>query len=195
MNINKALKKENKSKKRLFIVMILLSMILPLTTYLSGIKSLFVWSYLVFIEVLIILILLMKLNHHSLKFICNNNKLRLKSGLFMKESFMLCDKVMIVHTNKEKDELEIIIVTVVNFKNKGLKPITQDFMKKYPEATEEYLRIKKLMPEHIFYFQVVRRGALRKYELLDTIYKNCVRATYTSSAIENIKKARGQIKI
>lgn len=192
MNINKALKKERKSKKRLFIVMILLFIILPLITYLEGLRSLFILAYLGIIEILIVLVLLIKSNYYSLKFVCNNNKLRIKSGLFIKESLILCDKVSIVHTNKEKDELEIIIITSVNFKNKGLKPITKGFIKRYPEAGQEYLRIKKLTPEHIFYFQVIRRGALRKYELLDTIYKNCVRATYTASAIESIKIARGQ---
>lgn len=195
MNINKALKREAKSKKRLFIAMILLFIVLPSTAYLAGIKSFFVWAYLGLIEILIMLILLIKSNYYRLDFICNNNRLRLKSGLFVKESLILCDKVFIVHTNKEKDELEIIIVTAVNFKNKGLKPITQGFIKKFPEAAEEYLRIKKMNPENIFYYQVFRRGALKKYELLDNIYRNCVRATYTSSAIENIKIARGQSEI
>jgi len=194
MNINKALKKERRSKKRLFIVMILLFIILPLITYLEGLRSLFILSYLGIIEILIVLVLLIKGNYYSLKFVCNNNRLRIKSGLFIKESWILCDKVSIVHTNKEKDELEIIIVTSVNFKNKGLKPITQGFIKRYPEAGEEYLRVKKIRPENTFYFQVIRRGAFKKYELLDTIYKNCVRATYTASAIESIKIARGQIE-
>lgn len=195
MNIDKALKKERKSKKLVFIVMILLFIVLPLTAYLAGIKSLFIWAYLSFIECLIILVLIIKSNYYSLKFLCNNNRLRLKSGLFVKESLIFCDKVTVVHTVKEKDELEIIIVTVVNFKNRALKPITQGFIKKYPEAAEEYLRIKKLNPENIFYYQVFRRGGFEKYKLLDDVYKNCVRATYTSAAIENIKIARGQKEI
>lgn len=43
-----------------------------------------------------------------------------------------------------------------------------------------------------YYFQVIRRGGLKKYLLLDLIYKNCVRATYTEESIQNIKIARGQ---
>ena len=193
MNINKALKKESKNKKWFYIIMLSLFIVLPSTTYLSGIKSLFVWSYLAFIEILIILILIIKTNNYKLDFVCNNNRLRMKSGLFAKESIILCDKVAVVHTEKQDEELEIIIITAVNFKNRGLKPITQGFIKRYPEAAQEYLRIKKLTPEHIFYFQIVRQGEFRKYELLDAIYKNCVRATYTSEAIENIKIARGQV--
>lgn len=195
MNINKALKKQRKRKKRLFTVLIFLFINLPLITYLSGIRSLFILSYLGVIEFLIILALFFKINYYRLKFVCNNNRLRFKSGLFIKESVILCDKVAIVHTDNEKDELEIIIITSVNFKNKLLKPITQNFIKKYPEAAEEYLRIKNMSPENTYYFQIVRRGGLKKYELLNSIYKNCVRATYTASAIENIKIARGQIEI
>ena len=33
------------------------------------------------------------------------------------------------------------------------------------------------------------------YILLDNIYRNCVNASYTSSAIDNIKIARGQKEI
>lgn len=194
MDINKALKKEKKRKKRLFILMAFLFIILPLTAYLSGIRAIFLWAYLAFIESLIIIVII-KISYHNLKFVCNNNRLRIKSSLFAKESLILCDKVAVVHTNKEREELEIIIITAVNFKNRRLKPITEGFIKKYPEAAEEYLRIKKLTPEHVFYFQVVKKGLLKKYELLDAIYKNCVRATYTSSSIENIKVARGQIEI
>ncbi|MGL5351715.1 MAG: hypothetical protein ACRDA5_00170 [Clostridium sp.] len=192
MNINKALKKESKQKKWLFIVMLSLSIILPSTAYLAGIKSIFVWSYLAFIEFLIILILLIKSNNYRLEFVCSNNRLRMKSGLFVKESIILCDKVAVVHTIKQDEEIEIVIVTAVNFKNSGLKPVTEGFIKRYPEAAQEYLRIKKLTPEHVFYFQVVRKGEFKKYVLLDAIYKNCVRATYTSAAIQNIKIARGQ---
>ena len=36
---------------------------------------------------------------------------------------------------------------------------------------------------------------LRKYIFLDNIYRNCVKAAYTTSAIENIKIARGQNEI
>ena len=41
-----------------------------------------------------------------------------------------------------------------------------------------------------YYFQIIRKGALNKYILLETIYKNCVKATYTTAAIDNIKIAR-----
>ncbi|GAB6169215.1 hypothetical protein JCM1393_16750 [Clostridium carnis] len=194
MKINKAIKKENRHKKYFFSLMLILFVMLPLTTFLAGINSLFIWGYLGIIELLIILACIIKGNYYRLDFHCSNNKLRFKSGIFIKENVILCDKVAIIHTFKEMEELEIVIITPVRFRNNGLKAITKAFIKKYPEAAEEYLRLKRMNPENIYYFQVVRRGALKKYSLLDTIYKNCVRAAYTTSAIDNIKIARGQIE-
>ena len=57
------------------------------------------------------------------------------------------------------------------------------------------MRIKKIRQDCLYYFQVINCGELNKYVLLDNIYRNCVNAVYTSSAIENIKIARGQKEI
>lgn len=195
MKILKALKKERKHKKYFFILMSTIFILLPLIAFLSQIKSVFLWSYLGVIETLIIVECINKLNYYNLKFSCINSKLKFKSGLFAKESVILCDKVVIVHTDKFKEEMDIILISNVKFRNKYLKPVSKDFLKKYPEASEEYIRIKKINPEDNYYFQLIRRGALKKYILLDEIYKNCVRASYTASAIENIKIAREQIEL
>ncbi|MBD7915806.1 hypothetical protein H9660_11690 [Clostridium sp. Sa3CUN1] len=195
MKILKALKRERKHKKYFFILMSTIFILLPLIAFLSQIKSVFLWSYLGLIESLIIVECINKLNYYNLKFSCINSKLKFKSGLFSSESVILCDKVVIVHTDKFKEEMDIILISTVKFRNKYLKPISKTFLKKYPEASEEYIRIKKINPEDNYYFQVIRKGALKKYILLDDIYKNCVRASYTASAIENIKIAREQIEL
>lgn len=195
MKILKALKKEKKQEKNFFIFMVILFLILPIIAYLSQIKLIFLWVYLVVIEFLIIIACINILNYHYLKFSCNNNKLKFKSGLFSKQCIIICDKVAIVHTYKKNEEMDIILISTVRFRNKYLKPISKGFLKKYPEATEEYIKIKKINPEENYYFQIIRRGALKKYILLDTIFKNCVRSSYTESAIENIKIAREQIEL
>lgn len=195
MKILKALKKEKKQEKHFFIFMIILFLSLPLIAFLSQIESIFLWFYLGVLELLIVIACISKLNYHNLKFSCNNNKLKFRSGLFFKESVILCDKVAVVHTDKDKEEMDIILISTVRFRNKYLKPVSKGFLKKYPEALEEYIKVKKINPEESYYFQVIKRGALKKYMLLDVIYKNCVRAIYTSSAIENIKIAREQIEL
>lgn len=195
MKILKALKKERKQEKHFFIFMIILFLILPLIAFLSQVESIFLWFYLGVLEFLIVMACINKLNYHNLRFSCNNNKIKFKSGLFVKESVILCDKVAVVHTDKDKEEMDIILITTVRFRNRYLKPVSKGFLKKYPEALEEYIKVKKIKPEESYYFQVIRKGALKKYMLLDVIYKNCVRASYTFSAIENIKIAREQVEL
>lgn len=128
----------------------------------------------------------------SLKYSCHNNRLKIKSGLFKKEGLLFCDKVVLVHTEKMEEDMEIIIITSVNFKNKRLRLITKQFLKRYPAIREEFERIKENNPDNIYYYQVVRYGGLNKYVLLDTIYKNCVKSVYTEEGIQNIKISRGQ---
>lgn len=172
--------------------MIVLAISLPIILLLTGLKNTFYLSYLLFIEFLIFVAVINKMNYYKLDYSCSNNRLRFKNGLLSKESVILCDKVVLVHTEKMEEDMDIIIVTTVNFKNRSLKPIGSIFLKKYPVAFEEYKRIKELQPENIYYYQVIRRGGLKKYMILDDVYKNCVRATYTDECIQNIKIARGQ---
>ncbi len=74
-----------------------------------------------------------------------------------------------------------------------MRPVDKNFLKRYPQIAEEYNNIKQQNPLRDYYFQIVKRGGLRKYLLLDSIYKNCVKAIYTDDSIQNIKIARGQI--
>lgn len=195
MKIDKALKKQKKYKKIFFIFMFILAVMLPIITYLAYIDSLYIWLFLIIIEGLIILSIINKINYYKLQFIYSNNKLKFKSGLFASESLILCDKVAIVHTIKRNEEIDIIIITTKKFRNKKLKPLSKIIIEKHQEIAKEIEKLRKINPDNVYYFQVIKRGALTKYLILDVIYKNCVNASYTYSAIENIKIARGQNEI
>ena len=172
--------------------MLFVAIILPIAVYLAGLTSTFYLAYLLFVEALIFIAIIRKMNGTKLTFSCNNNRLKFNCGLFGKESLLFCDKVVLVHTEKMEEEMDIIIITSVNFRNKFLKPVQYNIQKKYPKLEEEYLRIKRKNPETSYYYQVIRKGALKKYLLLDIIYKNCVKAVYTNECIQNIKISRGQ---
>jgi hypothetical protein len=118
-----------------------------------------------------------------------------KVGIFAKEHLIICDKVVLVHTRKSDYDLEILLITSITFKNKVLRPIDKNFLKKYPQIAKKYDDIKQQNSKKDYYFQVVKRGGLKKYLLLDSIYKNCVKAIYTDESIQNIKIARGQLII
>lgn len=195
MKINKGLKKEKNNLKMFYIIMIGLLVILPIVTDLSGTRNPFIWMYLLALIILILLSILIKTNYYMLKYRCSNNKLKFRSGVFSKESLILCDKVCIVDTDKSKEEMSIILVTNIKFKNKNLKPVTKGFLKKYPNVENEYNKLRKLEDASLYYYQIIKRGGLHKYDILNCIYGNCVKAIYTDSAIENIKIARGQIDL
>ena len=117
--------------------MIVLAITLPIILLLTGLTNTFYLSYLLFIEFLIFVAVINKMNYYKLDYICSNNKLRFKNGLLSNESMILCDKVALVHTEKMEEDMEIIIVTRGNFKNKSLKPIGSIF---YEEISYRHLR-------------------------------------------------------
>lgn len=192
MDIYKAIKKEKASFKWFLIIMVIISIILPVTLMLTGLTNIFYLSYLIFIEILIIMSIIIKLNTYKVEYRYLNNRLIFKTGIFTKEYLIICDKIVLVHTNKSDYDLEIILITNVVFKNRALRSVDKNFLKRYPQVLQEYENIVQLNPEKSYYFQVIRRGGLKKYLLLDCIYKNCVKAIYTDESIQNIKIARGQ---
>jgi len=192
LDIYKALKLEKKYEKIYYSIMIFLIIVLPISVFLTGLVKTFYIISVVILEALIALSILRRVNSMTLKYSCSNNRLKIKSGLFSKEGLIFCDKVVLVHTEKIEEDMEIIIVTSVNFKNKRLRLITKQFFRKYPAIREDFMKIKENNSDQIYYYQVVRFGGLNKYMLLDIIYKNCVKSVYTEEGIQNIKISRGQ---
>ena len=195
MKIEKALKKQKKYNKLFIVFMFFLAIFLPIITYLAYVNTFTIVAFLILIELLIFIAIIRKANSCTLKFVCANNKLKFSTGLFSSYAYIQCDRVAIVHTNKEREEMEIIIVTRGKIKNQKMKPINKEFVKKYEEAAVEYKRLKTINKDMVYYFKIIKNGELKKYILLDNIYRNCVNATYTTSAIDNIKIARGQKEI
>ncbi|SHK64267.1 hypothetical protein SAMN02745163_04176 [Clostridium cavendishii DSM 21758] len=195
MNIKKAIVKQNKNYKMFYTIMWALFFILPVAALLTGNTSMFIIIYLVFVEVLIVVSLFLISNNVKLKYSCSNNKLKMKLGWFGEEILLLCDKVVLVHTEKKLEDMEIVIVTSLKLRGDKLRPITKSFFKKHPLAAEEYKKIKIRYPDSKYTYMIIKKGALNKYNLLNDIYRNCVKATYTSKAIENIKIARCQKEI
>lgn len=195
MDIYTAVKKERKNLRLFFIFVIIISLILPIAVIITNMTTFFYLTYLGVIEFLIVISIIIKLNYYRVEFRCLNNKLTFRTGILTKQNLIICDKVVLVHTNKSDYDLEIIIITTVNFKNKSLRKVDDNFLRRYPAIRKNLDYIKKINAEDNkeYYFQVVRRGGLKKYLLLDCIYKNCVKAIYTDDSIQNIKIARGQI--
>ena len=193
MEINRALKRIRKKENIFFIIMGILAVLIPTLAYLANLKNTFIYVYIMIIEILILIAILSRINTCTLKFKYYNSRFKIRQGLFLRESIILCENVAIVHTSKEREDVEIIIVTSSKFRNKKARPVTKGFLKKYPEVEREYKRLKKINEEQTYYFQIIRNGSLRKYIFLENIYTTCVKSAYTPAAIESIQIARGQI--
>ncbi|WP_040210614.1 hypothetical protein [Clostridium polynesiense] len=190
MNIYKAYDKQRKNYKRFNFLMIFLFIFLPAALYITGKTDMFFLSYLVFIEVLILTALILSKDNDTLEFDLKGDKISLKSGFFKKSYYIYCDKVAAVHCEKSYEELQIIILTTQISRNKSLKPITENFMKKFPQVAEEYMRLKKINPEFEYFYYIIKKGGFLKYDLLDMLFKNCVKAVFTENSINNIKMIR-----
>jgi hypothetical protein len=193
MDIYKAIKKERSHLKMFLITMAIIGIILPLILIVTGLTTIFYTGYVAFVEILIIIAIIIKMNAYKVEYRYSSNRLIFKVGILSKESLIICDKVILVHTNKSDYDLEIVLVTSVKFKNRGLRLIDPNVLKRYPQIADEYNALKQINPQRDYYFQVIKRGGLKKYLLLDSIYRNCVKATYTDDSIQNIKIARGQL--
>ncbi|MEW8956107.1 MAG: hypothetical protein AB2369_06200, partial [Clostridium sp.] len=132
MYIDKAIKKQKKQFKIFTLIMCFIFLALPIVLFLVGLNSnWFLVIYLVIIEFIILLAIFVKTNMEKLEFHCSNNKLTIIQGILNRTYKMLCDKVVLVHTEGSKEEMTIIFITTVKFRNKKIRPVGVELLKKH----------------------------------------------------------------
>lgn len=195
MNIDKAIKKQEKAYRRFNIFMVCLFILFPVLVFGFKLKNIYVYSYLIVLEIAIILCLIISKEKMTLKYTCKNNFLKIKISIFIKSIKILCDKIVLVHTEKKGDDIEIIVVTTTKVGKRAFKLIGKSVLKSYPVLATEYEKIQRMNKDTNFYYMVIKNGGFNKFALLDDMYKSCVKAKFTGDTIENIKIARGQKEI
>jgi hypothetical protein len=163
---------------------------LPIVLYFSKIYTIFLVVYLSVIEVLIIVAILVRKDSAVLCYSFSYGKFKFSQGIAKKGFNISCEKVAFVHVEKseEKDGIDIIMLTTSRLRNKNIRMVDQDFLKKYAYVSHEYKKIKLSYPEEQYYYIVISKGGLIKYRALMDLYKNCVKAKYSVEAIEAIKQ-------
>lgn len=190
MDINKAIRKQEKSHKRFLLFLGFIFLFLPGILLLSGNFNLFLLVYLAIIEILVLTAVLVSMNNNFLNYTVDGYKLRLKFGKFGEDINIVCDKVSFVHTEGNGSEMNIVMLMTSKFRNKKISEVDEEFLKRHSYVALNYYRIKKLNPELNYYYIIIRKGNYHKYRLLDMIYKNCVKAQYTEETVERIKEYR-----
>ena len=194
MDIDKVLKKQRKSYKRFMLTMGFIFIILPIVLLITKQINIFFIIYLCVIEGLILFSVLMRYNEEYLKFEVYEDKIviailggRIKYKIHY-------NKVAIIHTIPQEKYFDILIITKSKFRNKRLRIVTNKVLDRFPDIGKHYTKVK--MPnDGDYYYFVVKRGGIKKYMLLDLIFKYCVSAVFTENAIMHIKEYRKQNKI
>ena len=193
MDINKALKKQKKSYRNFVLFMLTLFFLLPLFLFIYKRYNTFFIAYLLAIEIMIVAAIIMKISTEKLYFKCDGYKLNIKQGIFKEKYCIICDKVFLVCL-EGKEKFDIILITDSRFRTNSIRRVSREFIHEHNYLSDSYERLREQYPEKDFYYIIIKNGMYEKYQLLDLIYSNCVRAFYTENSIEKIKEYRNQIK-
>lgn len=190
MDINKAIRKQEKSHKRFLFFLGFIFFVMPLVLLLTQRFNVFFIIYLSIIELLILSAILASMSNNYIKYSVDGYKLKIKFRRFGEEFNIICDKVALVHAEVSAEEMNIVMLMTSKFRNKKINAVDEEFLKKHQYLSHHYYKIKKLNPEINYFYIIVTKGYYHKYRLLDIIYRNCVKAYYTEETVEKIKEYR-----
>ncbi|MCY6355496.1 hypothetical protein [Clostridium sp. ZS2-4] len=189
MNINKAIRKQKKSFKRFWLSMSFIFLLLPISVVITRKASFFIITYLVVIEFLIVISILVHIHTQTLKFEYSG-KLKIQNGLWCGKYSIICNNVMFVHTINDKKDMKIVLILKSGMRNKNINMIDLKFMEKYTLKNGYKINSKVENLQKKYYYIIINKGGYYKYELLNLIYRYCVKAYFTDEAIEKIKEYR-----
>lgn len=190
MDINKAIRKQEKSHKRFLFFLGFIFFVMPLILFLTQRCNLFFLIYLGIIELMIFFSAIVSMGNNYIWYSVDGYKLKLRLTRLGQEFNIICDKVALVIAEGSGPEMNIIILTTSKFRNKKINVVDEKFLLTHPYLSHYYYKIKKLAPEIDYYYIIVSKGYYHKYKLLDIIYRNCVKAYYTEETVEKIKEYR-----
>jgi hypothetical protein len=189
MDIDKVLRKQRKSYKRFMLSMGFIFLLLPIALNVSGKFNVFFIFYLILLEALVLLSMAIRYNEEYLSFKVQGLKLTIITSAAKIKYNISIDKVAIVHVLNNEKYFDLLIITKSRFRNKRLQHLDFKVLDKYSEVDRVYNKIK--MPnEGPYFFFIIRKGGIKKYLLLNFLYKNCVNANFTESAVEKVKECR-----
>ncbi|MBP1743465.1 MAG: rane protein [Firmicutes bacterium] len=193
MNINKAIRKQRKSYIRFLLSMCFVFFALPLAIIFYGKTDAFYLGYLAAIEALVAAAVYLRAGQERLEFNYNMGHIRVKRGIPGRTESINCNKIMYVDVEPASEKVKgfqefgMILVSKTKFRNKKLKAVDKEILDRYKAVSGLIGKHAEDSPGEELYYLVINSGGLRKYQLLDTVFKSCVKAEYSENAIEKIK--------
>lgn len=188
MDINKAIRKQNKVKNNFVLSMCFIFFALPLVTIILKKESLFYLLYLGIIEIMILIAIIITVNSEYLKYECRDYKIIIKNGLFLGPVNILAEKVSLVHAQNAGSDMSIILIMTSRFRKRKIRAVDKSFLLSHGYLAHQYYKLKKQHPDEDYYYFIINKGGYYKYKLLYDIYKICVYAVFTDESIERIKE-------
>lgn len=194
MDINKAIRKQKRSYKAFMLSMCFIFFLLPVILVWLNELTFFFIIYLSILEMLILLALFANMNREYLKYENKGYKLLIKNGFISETISIVCEKVVLVHMEEKEGRSHLIMITSSNFRNKKIRAVSKEFLRRHAYIAQHYYTIKKYKPEEKYYYILITKGGYYKYELLYKMYKTCVKAFYTEETIHRIKEYMTTVK-
>lgn len=190
MNINKDIKKQNKSIKRFLLLMVFIFFMLIAVVIFTKSYTNIILTILVFLELLILSSIVYTIDYFTLEFRSEGYKLVVKQGLFGEKINISGDKVVLVYVEEKEKEFNIVMISSAKIRSKLCKKVDKEFLINNGYISSIYINIVKKNKEEGYYYLNINKGGLKKYKLLNSIYKTCVYAEYGDKAISKIKHSR-----
>lgn len=190
MSTDKAIKKHKKSFHRFLLLMSFIFLALFLIMYIFEVHTIYIVVYFILMELIIVTAILLRVDGEYLRFQNENYKIIIKNRIISGKINLQCDKVVLVHALPEEKDWSILIITKTKSRDKNFMLMDNIFFYKYPELVRFYNEIIYQRTDKDLYYLIIKNASVKKYELLDLIYKNCASGVFTVNAIEEISKYR-----
>lgn len=190
MNIDKAIRKQNKSLKRfLFSSCLVFLLILLILIFLPDIYTEFK-IILIFLQIIILILISGRLEDKWLRYVVNENKILVKTGLINATTVIRKNKVLLVHTKDKNKDMKIIIIIESKVKKRNFIEVNKKFLSENKELYKYLQNLKEKNPSRKYFYTIIYNGGFCKYKFLNDVYINCDKAFFTDKVIENIKLYR-----
>lgn len=194
MNINKAIKKQGKSVNRFLLLMSFIFFILIFIFFFTHSYQTFFLTYLIVIEIIILSAIFITINFYRLFYTQHGYKIVIKQGIFGERINISGDKVVFVGIEEKEKDFQILLISNVKIRSNKAKKVDEEFLIKHGYISSYYLDIARKGNGESYYYIILNKGGLKKYPLINDIYKSCVYAEYSDEAIRKIKEYREGIK-
>ena len=196
MKIKKSLKKEKTSKNRILFISLLIMIIMPYMVVIMNEEGIFNnWefhfgvSYAILVDTLLLFYITKSFANYDLVFNIHGQKMKIKDGTFNLKFDIPLTKLLYVDIIESKNnDFDILIIMKKGKVNKKFKNFNIEYVKEHPRFKVVYEHFFK-KGEIVDYFYVfIKKGGVKKYYLLYSIFKRAYNAEFSTLALDYVKK-------